>query len=197
MVDPISRRALADGGAAEPLLIERNGVRLHEVPFPTLINLRGNPRDAPFMAGVESALGLLLPVTPNSVSAAAAITVLWLGPDEWLVVARHGSMPDLAARLATALADLHHAVTDVSSGRIVLDLAGPEARAVLATGMSLDLHPRVFGPGRCAQTGLAQIPVILQQIDAAPSFRLYLRNSFASYVVAWLHGAIEKLGISA
>ncbi len=197
MVDPIPRRTLADCGAAEPVLIERNGVRLREVPFPTLINLRGDPQNALFMAGVERALGVLPTIRPNAVAIAAAISILWLGPDEWLVVAPQGSMPDLAVRLEMALSSMRHAVTDVSASRTVLDVAGPGARAVLATGLSLDLHPNVFGPDRCVQTGLARIPVILQQIDGTPRFRLYLHNSYASYVVAWLQRAMEQSGPSA
>lgn len=197
MVDPIPRRTLVDCGAAEPLLVERNDVRLREVPFPTLINLRGDPQNALFMTGVERALGVSPPVRPNAVAVAAAISILWLGPDEWLVVAPPGSMPDLAERLETPLSSMHHAVTDVSASRTVLDVAGSAARAVLATGLSLDLHPNAFGPNRCAQTGLARIPIILQQIDGTPRFRLYLQNSYASYVVAWLQRAMEQSGPSA
>jgi sarcosine oxidase subunit gamma len=75
----------------------------------------------------------------------------------------------------------------------VLELTGTEARAVLAQSTSLDLRPRVFGPGRCAQTGLARVPVILQQIDAMPRFRIFVRTSFAPYVNEWLRSTIAEL----
>ncbi|HLJ22284.1 MAG TPA: hypothetical protein VKU84_18905, partial [Stellaceae bacterium] len=68
-----------------------------------------------------------------------------------------------------------------------------EASAVLAQGTSVDLRPRVFGPGRCAQTALARVPVILQQIGGAPRFRIFVRASFAPYVSEWLRSTIAEL----
>lgn len=192
MASPTPRRALADHGRTEPFVIEGTGVTFREVSPPTLVNLRGDPGDPGFMAEAAKLLGAAPPTVPNTVAAAGGIEILWLGPDEWLVVAQPPT-GDLARRLDGALAVHHHAATDVSAGRVVAEITGAQARAVLATGIRLDLHPRVFGPGRCAQTGLAGVPVILQGLDETPSFRLYLRNSFASYAVAWLDDAIKTL----
>jgi sarcosine oxidase subunit gamma len=71
--------------------------------------------------------------------------------------------------------------------------ATESALAVLAQATSLDLRPRAFGPGRCAQTGLARVPVILQQIDPTPRFRIFVRASFAPYVAGWLQSTIAEL----
>jgi len=83
------------------------------------------------------------------------------------------------------------AVTDVSANRVLFELSGPAARDTLATGCPLDLHPRVFGPGRCAQTLLARTAVIVWQTDAAPTFRLLVRASFADHVRRWLEDALS------
>jgi len=115
-----------------------------------------------------------------------------LGPDEWLVTAP-AARAELAERLDAALAGQHHSVIDVSQGRIVLELEGVAAQAVLAQATSFDLRPRSFGPGRCAQTTFARVPVVLQQIDAAPRYRIFVRASFAPYVTEWLRGAIAEL----
>ena len=49
------------------------------------------------------------------------------------------------------------------------------ARAtVLAKGCRLDLHPRAFTPGMCAQTVIAQIGVLLHQCDEVPTYDLYV-----------------------
>src|SRR5258708_36052518 len=126
---------------------------------------------------------------PNTVAAAGAASLLWLGPDQWLVVA---PASDIAPRLETALGNLHHSLLDISGGRLVLELAGPEARTVLAKGMSLDLHVSVFKTGSCAQSALARVPVVLQQLDETPRYRLYVRRSFAPYIVAWLAAAMRE-----
>ena len=160
-----------------------------DIPTLVILDLRGDPVDPAFVAAVEGALGASPPSTPNTVTAGVAASLLWLGPDQWLVVA---PASDLARRLETALGGLHHSLCDVSAGRLALELAGPEARTVLAKGMSLDLHPRVFKPGSCAQTALARVPVVLQQLDDAPRYLLYVRRSFAPYIKAWLDAAMAE-----
>jgi sarcosine oxidase subunit gamma len=128
-------------------------------------------------------LGVPLP-GPNRVAEAGSRAILWLGPDEWLVV----GPPDdgVAAELVA------ESVVDVSANRTTIELSGPHARAVLAKGMSVDLHPRVFGPGRCAQTMLARAQVILRQVDAEPTYHVLVRGSFASYLAQWLVDASRE-----
>lgn len=166
---------------------------LRELPPPLLLNLRGDGGVEAFVSAVAGVLGVLPPVEPNTVAASGEIGVLWLGPDEWLVTAPASTGSALAERLEAALSGRHHSLIDVSSGRVVLELEGTAAGAVLAQGTSLDLRPRAFGPGRCAQTGLARVPVILQQTGAAPRFRIFVRASFAPYVAEWLRSTITEL----
>jgi len=170
---------------------------LRELAPALLLNLRGEAGLEAFASVVTGMLGVAPPVEPNTVAASGEIGVLWLGPDEWLVTAPAGTGGELSERLETALAGLHHSLIDVSAGRIVLELEGAEARAVLAQGTSLDLRPRAFGRGRCAQTGLARVPIILQQIDATPRFRIFVRASFAPYVSEWLQSTISELAAPA
>ena len=77
-------------------------------------------------------------------------------------------------------------VVGLSANRTALELRGPHARDVLAAGCSLDLHPRAFGPGDCAQTLLARAAVILHQTEAEPVYRILVRGSFAGYLADWL-----------
>ena len=166
---------------------------LRELPPPRLLNLRGDAGAQAFSSAVAGVLGVAPPVEPNTVAVDGETNLLWLGPDEWLVTAPIELADGLGERLETALSGLHHLLVDVSAGRIVLELEGAEARAVLAQGMSLDLRARSFGPGRCAQTGLARVPVILQQIDDTPRFRIFARASFVPYVSEWLQSTISEL----
>jgi sarcosine oxidase subunit gamma len=170
---------------------------LRELPPPLLLNLRGDAGAEAFTSAVAAVLGVAPPVEPNTVAASGDTGVLWLGPDEWLVTAPATTESALAERLEAALSGLHHSLIDVSAGRAVLELEGAEARAVLAQATSLDLRPRAFGPGRCAQTGLARVPVILQQIDPTPRFRIFVRASFAPYVAEWLRSTIAELAAPA
>ena len=93
---------------------------------------------------------------------------------------RAGTRRAIAAELEAAIAGAFATVLDLSANRTTLELAGPCARDVLATGCSIDLHPRAFGPARCAQTTVARTQVILDQVDDRPAFRLHVRGSFAA-----------------
>ncbi len=106
---------------------------------------------------------------------------MWFGPDEWLIVAE-GEAPDLLPRLERAVAGHRASVNDLSSSRVIIEIGGSAARDLLAAGCGLDLHPRVFGPGQCAQTLLARVPVILDQLDAAPQCRVFVRRSYARWL---------------
>ncbi|MEE9301860.1 MAG: sarcosine oxidase subunit gamma family protein, partial [Alphaproteobacteria bacterium] len=167
-----------------------DAVALRELSPRTHIDLRGEVADPAFAGTVESALRLTLPRTPNRVAEAGGLLALWLGPDEWLLVGPEAS--DLEARLRSALSGQHVAITDVSANRTVLELGGPKAREVLNKGCPLDLDPRVFGPGQCAQSILARAQLLLHQRDIEPTYHLYVRGSFAFYAASWLIDAMKE-----
>jgi sarcosine oxidase, subunit gamma len=167
----------------------RPWVTLAEHPFLAQVDLRGDPGDAMFVRAAGAGLGVPLPLAPNRAATGDTAAVLWLGPDEWLIVTETEPGDALAARLRHALEGLNVAVTDVSDARTVIRLAGPAARDVLAKGASLDLHPDVFPPGACAQTSLARVAVILHQTDRTPIFDVFVARSFAEHLWAWLADA--------
>jgi sarcosine oxidase subunit gamma len=162
------------------------GVRLpddvRELPFLTQLDVRADPSEL---------RGHWLPTEPNTVHAHGDRAALWLGPDEWLVVGPSDSAGAIESDLRASLGGAIEALVDVSANRTVLELTGPAARDLLEAGCSIDLDPRSFPPGRCAQTLLARANVILWHVDAAPTYRLFVRPSFAAYLAAWLTDAAE------
>jgi sarcosine oxidase, subunit gamma len=144
---------------------------------------------APFPAYLA---GVPLPLAANRVAATGSVRTLWLGPDEWLVVAE-GAAPDLLPRLERAVTGRRASVSDLSSSRVIIEIGGSAARDLLASGCGLDLHPRAFGPGQCAQTLLSRVPVILDQLDEAPHYRLLMRRSYSRWLVDWMIDAAEGL----
>jgi len=170
----------------------RDSVSVTEIPFLAQINLRCGATDPAVRAAARAALDMDLPTQPNTVARAGDRFVLWLGPDEWLVVDRDESRGGILGRLSAGLAPFHRSIVDLSANRTTIGLSGQRARAVLAKGCSLDLHPRAFASGRCAQTLIAKAQVILHQTGDAPSYRLFVRGSFARYVAAWLLDAMRE-----
>jgi sarcosine oxidase subunit gamma len=148
-----------------------------EVPFLAQVSLRVDPIAA-------SLLPFSLPLEPDTWTGSPTKEALWLGPDEWLMVGPPGTERDIVAELNAALDGEPHSAVDVSANRSAIDLAGEDALQLLSRGCSLDLHPREWSEGMCAQTLLARVPVILQQ--RADVTRIFVRPSFARYLLDWL-----------
>ena len=158
------------------------------------INLRGDPASPAFFGAVERALGCAPPLDANTFADADGVRACWLGPNEWLVMCVGANEGALAGALRRELHGQFAAVTEIGSGQTVIALSGVRARDVIAKGCPLDLHPRVFGPGRCAQTYIARSGVTLLQTGAAPSFDLIVRRSYADYLWSWMTDAAAEYG---
>ncbi len=173
-------RAMTERGAA--------GVAMSERPFPAILDLRGEHKTV--SAALELACGFALPEQANTAAAKGKTTALWLGPDEWWVLAPDSAKA--AEKLAKGLDSKPAAVTEVGESRTCIRLAGPRARDLLAKGCPLDLHPRVFGPGSCAQGQLAKAPVLIHQVSDEPAFDIYVLRSFSDYLWHWLEDAARE-----
>jgi heterotetrameric sarcosine oxidase gamma subunit len=166
------------------------GVTLTEWPFLTMVNVRVDP-GSEAADRIEKALGVPLPPRCGHTSASGPHTVLWLGPDEWLVLS-HTDATAVAAELREALGGDPGSVVDVSANRTTLELSGPAARHVLEKGCPLDLHPRAFGPGQAVSTTVGPVAVLLWQVDDTPTYRILPRSSFADYLARWLIDAMSE-----
>jgi sarcosine oxidase subunit gamma len=89
--------------------------------------------------------------------------------------------------LETSLAGLHRSVVDVSANRAVIELTGPSRHALVSSACPIDLHPRSWGDGRCAQSVFGSAQILLQERE--PTTRLFVRPSFADYIVDLLLAA--------
>ena len=175
--------AMADGS-----VVGKRGVTLRELAFVTMVTIRVAV-DQPVASRVAEIVGAALPTECGSVGACKEHQVLWLGPDEFLVVS-DTDPATLTAQLEEALGVDPGLVVDVSANRTTLELSGPSAREVLEKGCVLDLHPRAFRAGIAVSTMLGPVPVILWQTDALPTYRIMPRGSFADYTARWLLNAM-------
>jgi sarcosine oxidase, subunit gamma len=191
--------ALFARGAIDPTLLRPRGIRLAERSELGKIDLRGDPGDRAFMAAVGRCLDMLLPTEACGSASQGPVMALWLGPDQWLVTCPATDTVFFVRTFREALADAPHALTDVTDGRVALRLAGPNARDVLEKGCPLDLHPRAFPVGRCAQSLLAKASVLIHLHEddpqTGPSFDLYVARSFSHYFFGWLEDAGREYGV--
>lgn len=171
---PLARRTPLDGAA---------GFAMTERAFLAKITVRGKVTDD----AIRDALGASLPSEPNTASSGEDHTIVWLGPDEWLVVGPPETEGTLSSTLATALPDA--AIIDVTEGYAIIRLGGPLARDVLSMGTPLDLHPRQFAAGAATRTLFARTTIILHKVSEDPVFDIHVERSQASYLWSWLEAA--------
>lgn len=136
-------------------------------------------------SAIREAYGVELPVSPERVEG-NGIAFVWAGPDQWLAVADRGAGRDLEIELQLPLAGLA-AVVDQSDARAVMRISGSRARAVLAKGVPIDLHPRAFMTNSAAITHASHIGIIIWQVDDAPTYDIALFRSFADSFAHWLN----------
>lgn len=203
MADPARRQsALAALGLAAGGGLGAGAVRMTEIAHTGKIGLRGDAEDEAFTAAVREAVGVGLPFAPLTSTHARAVTLLWLGPDEWLVACEAGTEAGVARALRTTLVDVPCAVTDLTEAQTIIRVSGPRARDLIAKGCTLDLHPRVFGLGRVARSTVAHATVILHQTASdgdgdGPAFDLYVARSFAEHLWRWLADAAAEYAAKA
>ncbi len=174
----------------------QSDIQISERPFLGHVNLRGSAGDDAFLKAVEGALGISLPLLSNMVSHGAGLAALWLGPDEWLIITPPDGESAIIASMEGALDNMHSSITDQTGGQTIIRISGPSARDLLAKGCTLDLHPTVFGPGRCAQTLVAKAMATIVYVDDAPTLDLLVRRSFADYLHSWLQDAALEYGLA-
>jgi sarcosine oxidase, subunit gamma len=155
---------------------------LEPLPAAARFVLRGG---AAVRQAAEAAAGVGVPAEPCRAMTRGDRAALWLGPDEWLLLAAAAEGAALTSSLQRALASLAHSLVDVGHRQSACELTGPHAATLLAAGCPLDLDEAAFPTGMCTRTVLAKAEVVLWR-KAPERFHLEVARSFVSYVSQFL-----------
>jgi sarcosine oxidase, subunit gamma len=139
----------------------------------------------PARAVAERAFGAPIPTAACRAGVRGEHAALWLGPDEWLLIAPEPAGTGVLAGLESALHGLACSLVDVSHRQIALEVAGAHAELLLAAGCPLDLHPDAFPVGMCTRTMLGKTEIVLWR-SRPEAFRIEVWRSFAAYLSAFL-----------
>ena len=169
-----------------PLLVAT--AHVHVLPPAQRFVLRG---DGAARAAAEGALGVPVPQLACRAGRNGSRAALWLGPDEWLLIAAADDAPAEAA-LQRALAPVPHSLVDVSHRQLGLAVSGAAAERLLNAGCPLDLDAAAFPVGMCTRTMLSKAEIVLWR-TGAQEFRLEVWRSFAPYVTAYLAEAARGI----
>lgn len=157
------------------------GVRIAMLPPAERVSLRARSASIP---ALSEALGVALPQKPKTSAVKDKRTVLWLGPDEWLVIDEQGKDPLVDC---AKISQLHSAV-GISHRNVAMSVVGPGAEATLAAGCPQDLSLETFPVGACSRTILGKAEIIVLR-TAEDAFRLECWRSFSDYVFTFLSEA--------
>jgi sarcosine oxidase, subunit gamma len=117
------------------------------------------------------------------------LRALCLGPGDWLLVHTHPQVASLHGAWGGELFAQSLALVDLTAGLTSLEVSGSSVRAILEMSCGLDFDPRKFTGGRCARARFAQIPVVIDCIQAEELFELYVPRSYGPYLQNWLEDA--------
>ena len=153
----------------------------HPVSIVTVIARKSKARA--LSSALSDSFGFATPAPGRSERARGA-SIQWAGPEQWYVVREDARDGTLYGDLVEKLGNLA-SVSDQSHGRVIISIAGPRARDVLAKGTPVDFHPRVFDEGDCAVTQMAHVGVHITQ-TGADAFEISLFRGFAESFWEWL-----------
>lgn len=123
------------------------------------------------------------------------------GPGEWFVFAPPGAAAPVAGWLGTMAADSAPeefvSVADLTHGRALIRITGPDAAELLARLCGADLHDDMAPDGAALRAPVAGVATDIVRDDRAgvPSYLVHCERSSGQYLFGALLGAGESLGI--
>ena len=175
-----------------------NGVTIEETILSGKINIRGKSSDKEFMKNIGSVLNLVLPIEPNVRIYNNNISIMWLGPNEWLVITPENEKDKIISLLESKLNPEKTAITDVSFNRTVLRLEGKQVFTLLSKFLVANLEKILETNFSVAQTIFLKIPILFIRNNTdkeATSLDLHLNRSHAKYVYELLVDGSKNLNI--
>ena len=160
------------------------------------INLRGNLNNIEFVTNAEKIIEMPLPKGAGDTSAKEKITLLWLGPNEWLLVsnfeiAKETNIYELEQVLFDGISKPNlGAVTNVTDHFTIFSLSGTNIFKILCKGCPYDFESKNFSDNKAVRTIINHIDVTIHRKNKN-NIDLYVRRSFANYLWNWLKDSAD------
>ena len=169
-------------------------IDIKELPFVKKINLRLDPNDKSCVSSFSKILGTILPTNANTYSINTLNEkVIWLGPDEWLVVSDDD---DAFLKLQNKIEDIESSLTDVSENRTIIRIRGSKVFVLLSKFLVLDLEKNLPTQSSCAQTLFVKVPILLVRNNSDThkhEIDIFTNRSHANYVYNLLVDGTKNL----
>lgn len=155
------------------------------------VHLRGLSSDAAFTQAITTVLGASVPTQPKQTVYTEQAVVLWLSPDEWLLVCAYQHKNQLLSSLQDALKGVYAQVVDNSGGFMLLRIQGDDASTVLRHISPYNVM--ALQTGECVQTIAKKTTVVIAKVDDN-DYAVVFRRSFADYLWRILQKTAKPYG---
>lgn len=167
-------------------------VTITEITGRDIVQLAAWPDTVGAVSGkAAKPVGVALPSDTRSASTKGKTWVFKTAPEKFLIVCEQKAK--MGEALGKAFKAEQAVVTELGHSRTILRVSGEAARAVLARGVPVDLHPDVFARGAFAQTGIHGVSVLCTR-SGPDQFDLIVPRNFAVVVFEWLEDTAAQFG---
>ena len=181
-------RAVSAGTGVAGRVIDRGHfIRAEEAGLTGMVTVRCDLGLPALGATLTDLVGAGLPEV-RTVSRGERGRVVWMSPDELLVLCEPARADEVVEKLEARLAGEHHMVVDVSHARVVFRLSGRRVPEVLAKGAPVDLRDAAFPVGAARRTHLGEIAVGFWR-TSDESWEIVCFRSVAHHLADWLAAA--------
>jgi len=188
MSDGLASDLITPDAGASPLLNQNDLSILKASP---LTRLSFRAREAA-LSDAGTAFGVPLPVKPLSSETGDKRAALWMGPDEWTLLAPEDALQSVFEQIESGLGAHPHALVDISERSDAIILSGKKAVWLLNTGIFIDFSLEAFPVGTVARTVFHKSPVIVWRV-AEETFVVEAWVSFMDYVSGLLVQSAQEL----
>lgn len=175
--------------AGESPLLSVNGVSILKAVPVSRFSLR--LRESA-LKDAGKAFGAALPVNPLLSETADKRAALWMGPDEWTLLAPEEECQSVFTAIEEKLADHPHSLVDISDRSEAIIVSGEKAAWLLNTGIFIDFAPEAFPVGTVTRTVFHKSPVMVWR-TGPETFVVEAWVSFMDYVSGLLVQAAGEL----
>ena len=166
--------------------ITSNNIRLQQIEFLGKLNLRLQEGDAEIRQTVEEYLNYNLPKIAGEVTGNNETRVLWLGPNEYLILCENEKKDNIINELNISLTNSFYSIVDVSDYYLTMRLSGPKSIDVLTKACPLNFDQALTKGNTCAQSYISKATVLIDRLSDDLVFDISVRWSFADYLWDWL-----------
>lgn len=138
---------------------------------------------------IKAVTKLDAPTSPHTASS-EDMSIMQTGPGRWLIDAEAEGLED---KLRSKISTKSGAVTGLTHARALIEIKGPKAAWVLASGIAIDFDVAAFPIGTSQVSHHHEIGVTIHR-TGEESFDLYVFTSFARGFWHWITTASSEVG---